>query len=95
MKNLIKRMLPFVIINGIIYAIIGAIAGKHIVEIHNTKCKMDHDYESLKKFFKDMSGSATHIKLEDIDESEVPEDIRKKADDPKDPMDPTVIYVYD
>jgi hypothetical protein len=42
-----------------------------------------------------MGGSATHIKIEDIDETDVPEDIRKKADDPKDPMDPTVIYVYD
>ena len=81
MKNLIRKMLPFVIINGIVYAIIGAIAGKHIVEIHNTKCKMDHDYESLKKLFKDMGGKATHIKLEDLDESEVPEDIREAAEE--------------
>ena len=81
MKNLIKKMLPFVIINGIVYAIIGAIAGKHIVEIHNTKCKMDHDYESLKKFFKDMGGKATHIKLSDIAEEDVPEEIREKANE--------------
>jgi hypothetical protein len=30
-----------------------------------------------------MGGSATRIKLEDIDETDVPEDIREKADDPR------------
>lgn len=94
MRNNIKRMLPYIIFNGIVFSIIGAIIGKNLVEIHNTRTRIDNDSRALKKFIKEMGGSATHIKIEDIDESEVPEDIRKKADDPKDPMDPTVIYVY-
>lgn len=93
MKN-IKGMLPYIIINGIIFGILGAIIGKNVVEIYNTKKRINNDSRALKRFIEEMAGSSTHIKLEDIDESDVPEDIRKKADDPKDPMDPTVIYVY-
>ena len=94
MKNNLKAMRPYIIFNAIIFGIIGSIIGKNIVEINNTKRKIDNDSRALKRFIEEMAGSATHIKLEDIDESDVPEDIRKKADDPKDPMDPTVIYVY-
>lgn len=96
MKNNIKRMMPYIIINGIIFSILGAIIGKNIIEIHNTSKRIDNDSKALKRFIEEMAGSATatHIKLEDIDESDVPEDIRKKADDPKDPIDPTVIYIY-
>lgn len=97
MKNNIKAnlkgMLPYVLINGIIFGILGAIIGKNLVEIHNTRKRIDNDSRALKQFIKEMGGSATHIKLEDIDETDVPEDIRKKAEgDPKDPMDPMVIY---
>jgi hypothetical protein len=74
-------MLPYVIVNTIIFGIVGAIAGKSIVEIHNAKKRIDSDYEALRKFFKDMGGSATHIKLEDLDEDEVPEDIRKASEE--------------
>lgn len=95
MKNLFKRMLPYVIVNTIIFGIVGAIAGKSMVEIHNAKKRMGSDYEALRKFLKDMGGKATHIKIEDINEEDVPEDIREKADDPKEPMDPTVIYITD
>lgn len=89
-----KRMLPYIIINGLIFGVIGAFIGKNLVAIHNTKKRIDNDSRALKRFIEEMAGSATHIKLEEIDEAEVPEDIRKKAEDPKDPMDPTVIYVY-
>lgn len=94
MRNNIKRMLPYIIFNGIVFSIIGAIIGKNLVEIHNTRTRIDNDSRALKRFIKEMGGSATHIKIEDIDELDVPEDIRKKAEDPKDPMDPTVIYIY-
>lgn len=93
MKNMLKRLLPYVMINALIYSIIGAIIGKNLVTINNTRKRIDNDYKSLKRFIEEMAGSATHINIEKIDESDVPEDIRKKADDPKDPMDPTVIYV--
>lgn len=79
MKNNIKRMLPYVIINGIIFAIIGAIIGKNLAEIYNTRKKIDNDSRALKRFIEEMAGSATIIKLEEIDEADVPEDIRKKA----------------
>ena len=94
MKNNLKAMRPYIIFNAIIFGVIGAIIGKNLVEIHNTRKRINNDSRALKRFIEEMAGSATHIKLEDIDESDVPEDIRKKADDPKDPMDPTVIYVY-
>ena len=35
--------------------------------------------EAEKRFIEEMAGSATIIKLEEIDEADVPEDIRKKA----------------
>lgn len=94
-KNNLKGMRPYIIFNACIFAVVGAFIGKNIVEILNTKKRISADSKALKKFIKEMGGSATHIKLEDIDELDVPEDIRKKAEDPKDPMDPTVIYVYD
>ncbi len=98
MKNIkatIKGMMPYIIINGIVFYIIGAIIGKNIAEIRNTSKRIDNDSRALKRFIKELGGSATHIKIEDIDETDVPEDIRKKAEgDPKDPLDPTVIYVY-
>lgn len=95
MKNILKRLLPYVIINGIVYAIIGAIIGKNLVEIHNTSKRIDNDSKALKRWMKEAGLRGTTIKIEDIDESDVPEDIRKKAEDPKDPMNLTVIYVYD
>lgn len=79
MKNNLKSMRPYIIFNAVIFGIIGAIIGKNIVEINNTRHKIDNDYETLKGFLKDVGGSATHIKIEDIDEADVPEDIRKKA----------------
>ena len=89
-----KRLIP-VILNTIIFSIIGAIIGKNIVEIHNTKKRISADSKALKQFIEEVAGSATNITIEDIDKADVPEDIRKKADDSNDPVDPTVIYVYD
>lgn len=94
MKNTFKAMKPYIIFNACIFAIIGGFIGKNLVTINNTRKRINNDSRALKRFIEEMAGSSTHIKLEDIDESDVPEDIRKKADDPKDPMDPTVIYVY-
>lgn len=94
MKNTFKAMKPYIIFNACIFAIIGGFIGKTIAEIRNTRKRIDNDSRALKRIIEELAGSATHINIEDIDESEVPEDIRKKADDPKDPMDPTVIYVY-
>ena len=79
MKNTLKAMKPYIIFNTIIFAIIGAIIGKNMVEIRNTKKRISADSKALKKFIEDMAGSATIIKLEEIDEADVPEDIRKKA----------------
>lgn len=81
MKNNLKKILPYAIINGIVYAIIGSIIGKNLAEIYNTKKKIENDSRALKRFIEKMAGSATIIKLEDIDEADVPEDIRKKAYD--------------
>lgn len=94
-KNNLKGMRPYIIFNACIFAVVGAIIGKNVVEIYNTKRRISNDSKALERFIKEMGGSATHIKLEDIEACDVPEDIRKKADDPKDPIDPTVIYVYD
>ena len=82
MKNTFKAMKPYIIFNAFIFAIIGAIIGKNLVEIHNTRKRISADSKALERFIKEMGGSATHIKIEDIDETDVPEDIRKKADDP-------------
>jgi uncharacterized membrane protein YeaQ/YmgE (transglycosylase-associated protein family) len=94
MKNNLKAM-RYIIFNAIIFGVIGAIIGKNLVEIHNTRKRIDNDSRALKRFIKEMGGSATHINIEDIDACDVPEDIRKKADDPKKPIDPIPIYVYD
>lgn len=74
MKKVLKRLLPYVIVNSVVYAIMGAIIGKNYAEIRNTRKRISADSRVLKRF---------------IDESEVPADIRKKAD-PKDPEDPTM-----
>ena len=89
MKNNLKAMRPYIIFNAIIFGVIGAIIGKNLVEIHNTRKRIDNDSRALKRFIKEMGGSVTHIKIEEIDEGDVPEDIRKK------PIEPTPIYVYD
>lgn len=80
MKNTLKAMKPYIIFNAIIFGILGAIIGKNYAENRNTRKRINNDSRALKSFIKEMGGSATHINIEDIDESEVPEDIRKKAD---------------
>lgn len=94
MKNNLKRMFPYILINAFIWGIIGALIGKNIAEIHNTGKKLNADNEALEKWIKEAGLNGTTINIKDIDECDVPEDIRNKANDPKDPMDPTVIYVY-
>lgn len=77
---------------AILYGIAGAYTGYTIA--HNIRVRkwLNRDAEKITKLARNCDNI---ISIKDIDESEVPEDIRKKADDPKDPMDPTVIYVYD
>ena len=74
-----KRLLPYAIINGIIFAIIGAIIGKNIIEIYNTSKRISADSKALKKWIEKVADTATCIKIEDIDECDVPEDLRRKA----------------
>ena len=88
MKNTLKAMKPYIIFNAIVFGVIGIFIGKNIVNIRNTSRKISADSKALQKWIKECK-----IKIENIDEIDVPEDIRKKAD-PRDPMDPTVIYVY-
>ena len=88
MKTILKRILPYAIINGIIYAIIGAIIGKNIVEIHNTKKRISADSKAIKKYLKDIA--VTCPNKMSFDEFEKMED----GDDRK-PIEPIPIYVYD
>ena len=81
MKKTMKGIMPYIIIGAVIDAIIGAVTAKVTIDIMNSKEVFSRDYKALKRFIKDMGGSATHIKLDDIDEDEVPEDIRNKAND--------------
>ena len=85
--------MPYIIFNACIFAVIGGFIGKNVVEIYNTKKRISNDSKALKKFIEEVAGSATTIKIEDIDASEVPEDIRKKADDSGDPLDPLVLTI--
>lgn len=52
-KNNLKGMLPYVLINGIIFGILGAIIGKNLVEIYNTKKRISNDSRALKKYLYD------------------------------------------
>lgn len=72
MKNTLKAMRPYIIFNTIIFAVVGGFIGKNVVEIYNTKRRISNDSKALKRFIEEMGGSATHIKLEDMDEAEVP-----------------------
>ena len=90
MKN-IKSTLPYIIINGLIFAVLGAIIGKNLVEIRNTRKRINNDSRALKRFIEEMAGSSPQIKIEDINACDVPEGIRKKADDPNDPDPPVLV----
>jgi hypothetical protein len=43
-------MMPYIIINGIVFSIIGALIGKNIAEIRNTSKRIDNDSKALKRF---------------------------------------------
>lgn len=88
MKNNIKRMLPYIIFNTIIFAIIGGFIGKNIVEIHNTSKMIDNDSKALKKFMQDIAKTCPNTMS--IDELEKMGD----GDDRK-PIEPIPIYIYD
>lgn len=77
MKNNIKRMMPYIIINGIIFSILGAIIGKNIIEIHNTSKRIDNDSRSLDKWAKELG--STQIETHKISEDEVPQYIKDKV----------------
>lgn len=67
-----KGMIPYIIINALLYSILGAIIGKSIVEITNTKRILDRDCKALKRFFNDIWDRTTQFKPEDF--LEVPAD---------------------
>lgn len=82
-NNILKGMMPYIIINALVYSILGAIIGKNIVEITNTQRVLDRDYKALSRFLKDIWGKTTkQFKSENISDEdffEVPEDeIRKR-----------------
>lgn len=85
MKNILKRLLPYVIINGIVYAIIGAIIGKNYMEIRNTRRKIQNDEDAIKRFMGDMAKICPN-KMS-INELE--------GEDDRKPIEPTPIYIYD
>jgi hypothetical protein len=85
MKNNIKAIMPYVIINTLIYSIIGAIIGKNMVSIYNTRKRIDNDSRAIKKFLKEMAKTCPN-KMS-INELE--------GRDDRKPIDPIPIYVYD
>lgn len=85
MKNMLKGMLPYVLINGIIFGILGAIIGKNVVEIYNTKKRISNDSRALKKYLSELAKTCPN-KMS-LDEFE-------NGDDRK-PIEPTPIYIYD
>ena len=87
MKNNIKAMKPYIIINALLWGILGAFIGKNIVEISNTSRKLNADNEALEKYLggliKQAEESGKVVQLSDF------------LEDHHDPIEPTVIYVYD
>lgn len=88
MKNNLKGMLPYVLINGIIFGILGAIIGKNVVEIYNTKKRISNDSRALKKYLSELAKTCPNkMSLNEFEKME-------NGDDRK-PIEPTPIYVYD
>lgn len=88
MKNILKSMKPYIIFNSIIFAVIGAFVGKNLVEIHNTRKKIDNDSKALKKFIKEIAeGCPNTMTLDELEKM-------GNGDDRK-PIDPVPIYIYD
>ena len=85
MKNNLKGMLPYVLINGIIFGILGAIIGKNLVEIYNTKKRISNDSRALKKYLSELAKTCPNkMSLDELE----------NGDDRK-PIDPIPIYIYD
>lgn len=85
MKNMLKGMLPYVLINGIIFGILGAIIGKNLVEIHNTSKRLDNDSRAMKKYLSELAKTCPNkMSLDELE----------NGDDRK-PIEPTPIYIYD
>ena len=85
MKNMLKGMLPYVLINGIIFGILGAIIGKNLVEIYNTKKRISNDSRALKKYLSELAKTCPNkMSLDELE----------NGDDRK-PIDPIPIYIYD
>lgn len=87
MKKNLKRLLPYVILNALIYSVAGAIIGKNYAEIRNTSRKLNADNEALEKYLggliKQAEESGKVVQLSDF------------LEDHHDPIEPTIIYVYD
>ena len=88
MKKNLKRLLPYIIINALIYSVIGAIIGKNYAEIRNTRKKIDNDSQALKRFIKEMAKTCPNKMSLD--------EFKKMGDsDDRKPIEPTPIYIYD
>ena len=88
MKNNLKGMGPYIIINALIFAVIGGFIGKNIVEIHDTKKRISADSKALKKYLSELTNICPNKMSLDEFEKIGDRDDRK-------PIEPTVIYVYD
>lgn len=84
-KNNLKGMRPYIIFNACIFAVVGAIIGKNMVSIYNTRKRIDNDSRAIKKFLKEMAKTCPN-KMS-INELE--------GRDDRKPIDPIPIYVYD
>ena len=84
-KATLKGMRPYIIINALIFAVIGGFIGKNVVEIYNTKKRISNDSRALKKYLSELAKTCPN-KMS-LDEFE-------NGDDRK-PIEPTPIYIYD
>lgn len=88
MKNVLKSMRPYIIINALIFAVIGGFIGKNIVEIHNTKKRISVDSKALKKYLSELAKTCPNrMSLNEFE---------KMGDgDDRKPIEPIPIYIYD
>lgn len=88
MKNNLKGMRPYIIINALIFAVIGGFIGKNIVEIHNTKKRISADSKALKKYLSELTKTCTNkISLDEFE--------KIGEEDDRKPIEPIPIYIYD
>lgn len=84
-KATLKGMRPYIIINALIFAVIGGFIGKNVVEIYNTKKRISNDSRAMKKYLSELAKTCPNkMSLDELEN----EDDRKS-------IEPTPIYIYD